>query len=239
MNMMQDLRYVSPEGFEAFPPGQLGRRHAFGPEGDYSGWLLDQQVIIRINRYLFLHGGLTGEIARLGFEGIDRSVKGGVRRYWECREVLIESGKITVSDDFLRTMEIAEELLSGNASGEEAEAAACLRRILENPGVARDGPLWYRGNSLEDQQVEGAQVSEVLELLDGEVMVIGHSITEEGRITSRFGGRVYRVDVGMAYADGGDPQALIIDNGEIRVFNARTGSMVPVEAELQEGTGSL
>ncbi len=114
MNMMQDLRYVSPEGFEAFrdeedpqvrreafnrfdhqirderlsredvqrrfedlyPPGYFGRRAAFGPDGIYSRWLLEQQVIIRLNGIVFVHGGLTEETAGLGYEGINRADHG-------------------------------------------------------------------------------------------------------------------------------------------------------------------
>ena len=277
MNMVQDLRYVSPEGFEAFraeedpqvrreafnrfdrqirgeklsredvqrrfvdryPPGYFGRRDAFGPDGIYSRWLLEQQVIIRLNGIVFVHGGLTEEIAGLGYEEINRAVMTAIRNYWKLRDLLIDSGKVTVSDDFRQTMRIAAELVSGRANKVEKKTAAGLRLVLKTPAVTGDGPLWYRGNSLENERVERERVAACLEMLGGRAMVLGHSITKGGRITSRFGGKVFRADVGMAYEGGGVPQALVIENDEVRVFDVRAGALVAAVVEPPEGEGAL
>lgn len=277
MNMMQDLRYVPPEGYESFideedpdqrreaskrfygqiraeglnrenfqrrfedtyPPGYFARRSAFGPDGVYSNWLLDQHVILRLNGFVFVHGGLTEETAGLGYERINQSVKNGIRNYWKLREVLIESGKMTVSDDFRRTMGIAAEVLSGMANKVEKEAAGALREILKSPAVSPEGPVWYRGNSLEPERVERERVAACLETLGGRAMVVGHSIAKEGHITSRFGGKLFRADVGMAYPGGGAPQALVIEDTEVRVFDARTGELAVATIEPPEGEGAL
>ena len=95
----------------------------------YSRWLLEQQVIIRLNGIVFVHGGLTEEIAGLGYEGINRAIMAGIRNYWELRKVLIDSGKVTVSDDYRLTMGIAAEFVP--------EMAA---KVKNNPAVTRDGP---------------------------------------------------------------------------------------------------
>ena len=100
----------------------------------------------------------------------------------------------------------------------------------------RDG---QRGNSLENERVERERVTACLEMLGGRAMVLGHSITAGGRITSRFGGKVFRADVGMAYEGGGVPQALVIENDEVRVFNARTGVIGTAVAELPDGESAL
>ncbi len=277
MNMMQDLRYVSPAGYEAFrdeedlqvrreafnrfdhqirderlsredvqrrfedlyPPGYFGRRAAFGPDGIYSRWLLEQQVIIRLNGIVFVHGGLTEEIAGLGYGEINDRVMTAIRDYWELRDVLIDSGKVTLSDEYWPTMRIADELLSGRATKVEKKAASGLRLILETPAVAGHGPLWYRGSSLENERVERDRVADCLEMLGGRAMVLGHSIAKGGRITSRFGGKVFRADVGMAYPGGGAPQALVIENDEVRVFNPRAGIMAAAAVEPPEGEGAL
>ena len=277
MNMMQDLRYVPAEGYEAFrdeedpevrrrasrrfnaevrgerltrenfqrrfvdsyPKGYFGRRNAFGPDGVYSSWLLEQQVIIRLNGFVFVHGGLTEETAGLGYERINRSVKNGILNYWKLREVLIASGKVTVSDDFHRTMGIAAEVVSGMANKVEKEAAAALRETLKSPAVSPEGPVWYRGNSLEPERVERERVAACLELLGGRAMVVGHSIAKQGHITSRFGSKLFRADVGMAYPGGGPPQALVIENDEVRVYNARAGELAVAAIEPPGGEGAL
>ncbi len=87
--------------------------------------------------------------------------------------------------------------------------------------------------------MERDRVTACLEMLGGRAMVLGHSITEGGRITSRFGGKVFRADVGMAYPEAAIPQALVIENDEVRVFNARTGMIGTAVAELPDGESAL
>jgi hypothetical protein len=76
-------------------------------------------------------------------------------------------------------------------------------------------------------------------MLGGRAMVVGHSIAKEGHITSRFDGKVFRADVGMAYPGGGAPQALVIENNEVRVFDARAGELALASVEPPEGEGAL
>ena len=77
MNLLGDLRYVEPAEFAAyadlespadraagkFPPGYLGKRAAFLPDGKYGKWLLAQPAVIRINDTLFMHAG-PGNVLR-------------------------------------------------------------------------------------------------------------------------------------------------------------------------------
>ena len=61
--------------YDQNPPGAVEMQLAFGPEGDYGRWVRDRRIVARINGIVFLHGGLTPEVAALGCEGINRTAQ--------------------------------------------------------------------------------------------------------------------------------------------------------------------
>ena len=56
------------------PLGMIELRQAFGPQGDYAKWIRERPTVAKINGVLFLHGGISPEIASLGCEGINAAV---------------------------------------------------------------------------------------------------------------------------------------------------------------------
>ena len=56
------------------PLGMIELRQAFGPQGEYARWVRERPTVARINGVLFLHGGISPEIAPLGCEGINAAV---------------------------------------------------------------------------------------------------------------------------------------------------------------------
>jgi hypothetical protein len=56
------------------PLGFVERMRAFSADGEYGSWLRDLNVVARVNGIVFLHGGLTPEVAALGCEGINKTV---------------------------------------------------------------------------------------------------------------------------------------------------------------------
>ncbi|KAH9267796.1 hypothetical protein BASA83_009735 [Batrachochytrium salamandrivorans] len=60
------------------------------------------------------------------------------------------------------------------------------------------GPLWYRGFATRDDNVFCDFVKDVLFNLKANRMVIGHTPTEDGRISNRCDGLVYIIDVGIS-----------------------------------------
>jgi len=59
---------------ERAPLGFVERTRAFQKDGEYGSWLRDLNVVARVNGVVFLHGGLTPEVAALGCEGINKKV---------------------------------------------------------------------------------------------------------------------------------------------------------------------
>lgn len=220
----------------AHPPGYYGRLREFGPEGEYAAWLLRQAVALRIDDTLVVHAGLTEETAGLGLDGLNRAVKEDIEKFWEARKVLEESDEVEEWATLQEVMRAAREIDSQKGMlriPEIRQAAADLMDMFESPAVASDGPLWYRGNAQENERVEGTRMELVLEMLGAERMVVGHTITRSGRITSRFDGRLVKADTGLYVNE--NPQAVVVDGGSCRVFDGGTGRYLSTMMEAPQG----
>ena len=175
---------------ERHPAGFFGRLRAFSPEGAYGEWLLEKPAVIKINGYVFLHGGLTDAVAGLGLEAINGGVHQSVREFLANRE-LVADGEILTYEEARE----AAEVLARNKSvrrrtPEKVAAADAILDHYDGLAFSPGGPLWYRGNSVENEQVERASLERVLDSLDARGVVVAHTPTGTGRINSRFNGRV-------------------------------------------------
>lgn len=70
-----DARAFRKTFYDQTPLGSVEMQIAFGPDGDYGRWVRDRNTVARINGVVFLHGGLTPEVAALGCEAINRTVR--------------------------------------------------------------------------------------------------------------------------------------------------------------------
>lgn len=93
-----------------------------------------------------------------------------------------------------------------------------LAKRLTPPDIvaANDGPLWTRVYSLEGGDADCASLSEVLTALNAKRMVVGHTV-QAGGVTSACDGKVWRIDVGMSKAYGGQIQAIEIRGDSVTV----------------------
>lgn len=104
----------------------------------------------------------------------------------------------------------------GMNAGVLADLTTGLPKFAAEPATtlagAEDGPLWYRGLALEDETTFAPEVDKILEAVRARAIVVGHTVTESGRITPRFAGRVVQIDTGMLTEvyKGGRPSALEI-----------------------------
>jgi hypothetical protein len=62
------------------PLGFVERTRAFSEEGEYGRWLRGLNVVARVNDVVFLHGGLTPEVAELGCREINKRVRREITR---------------------------------------------------------------------------------------------------------------------------------------------------------------
>ena len=108
----------------------------------------------------------------------------------------------------------------GINSAVRTDVTSGLEQVRQAPlhsiSMSEDGPLWYRGLAREDETVFAPEVDKILESVRAEAIVIGHTVSESGRIRSRFNGRVVQIDTGMLTSvyKGGRPSALEIVGDE-------------------------
>jgi hypothetical protein len=221
------------------PPGYLARLKAFGGSGSYGSWILGLPAAVKINDVIFVHGGLTPETAALGLREINRQIEAGLRAVTGSIDTL--DPMLYFPGSFADLLGIAQ-MLQGRRNAPDAAipsevfaAADAILKQVQGIAFAPDGPLWYRGNSLENERAEREPLGRTLQLLGARDLVVGHTITRSGKITSRFNSRVYRADVGMAY--GGKPAALILERGEAKALDPLTGSSGTPAAEPPPGEG--
>lgn len=62
------------EFFKEVPLGYLEMRLAFAPNTDYGTWLRTRPAVARINGVVFVHGGVSVEVAELGCAGINEAI---------------------------------------------------------------------------------------------------------------------------------------------------------------------
>ncbi len=223
---------------EKYPPGYFARQRAFSRKGEYGSWLLDQPSVIKVNGVLFAHGGLTPQVAALGLDGINERVRRGIRAFVESAEVL--QGVMTIPGGFGELHGTAKHVVQLAAEGRPIDpnlkrAAEVLLDQIDDLAFAPDGPMWYRGSSLDNERLERERVRKVFEDLSAHALVVGHSVTRTGRVSSRFQGHFIRADVGMGYGRQG--YAVIIENGTISTFDPETRRASVPYAEPPYGEG--
>jgi hypothetical protein len=190
MNVLGDLRYVTPGGFSEFadlavaavaslpevPEAFRGRVAAFRPGGVYARNFGSRRVVVIVGDTVFSHAGVLPEAASAGIDRLNAAVAAWVR---------------------------------GDA-GAEAVVAEISRP---------DSPIWTRelGGDLDPQAC--ARLGDALARLGARRMVVGHTVQPEG-ITSACDGRVWRIDVGLAAYYGGPTQALEIVGDDVRILDA-------------------
>jgi hypothetical protein len=235
---------VTPEmekaWMEAHPPGYLEFREALAPSGRYGKWLRARPAILRLDGTVYVHGGISPEIASMTPEAIAARVADEIRAFDSVKQFAVEQQIALPFFTFEELMgAISEELaFSRNAVARKQQEAAAqgksytppelekqrieiLEQFLGLPtwlSIHTNGPLWYRGFARLDEVEGSALVQGLLERWGASRFVVGHTPQSGGRIASRFGNRVLLIDTGMlglSYFPGGRASALEQAGGKI------------------------
>ena len=94
--------------------------------------------------------------------------------------------------------------------------------------VREDGPLWYRGLAREPETF-APELETILTAQQARAIVVGHTVTPNGRIQSRFEGRVFTIDTGLNadYVKNGRGSALEIQGGVFTAIYADGREILP------------
>ncbi len=227
---------------DRYPPGYFARLEAFSPQGTYGAWLLQRPAIIRLDKVLYVHGGLAPELAQLGLDGINQGVQTSLREFLDLQKKISEL--MAFPPNYTETYALAELITSGKLRGRAPEeytpVAKRLQELTDSLPFNVRGPLWLRENALENESLlEYNKFEESLKRLDAEYIVIAHTPTRFGNITSRYHDKIIRVDVAMVYVAQGNPWALIIEGGERKALKSRDPEKQgpPIEEKDVQGQG--
>lgn len=78
MNLTGDLRYVSPLDVADFGSA-AARAQAFGPQGALGSWLLDRDVVQKVDDTIYAHGGISPAWAARGLGAINDAARAALR----------------------------------------------------------------------------------------------------------------------------------------------------------------
>ena len=203
------------------PLGWVEYTEALAPKGVYGKWLRTLPVALMIDGSLFIHGGLSPQVAGMSVAEINAAVENEIktfdmaRRYLVSKSILPPTASVVeVGYTVQMIMVEAEQEDSTDVIRRHADQLHALADIDDWLIMAPDGPVWFRGAARWDEELRGAEMATLLDGVGAQVMVVGHTPNPDGRIHLRFKDRVFLIDTGMlsSYYTGGRPSALEIDD---------------------------
>ncbi|MBN1907570.1 MAG: metallophosphoesterase [Deltaproteobacteria bacterium] len=236
----QDDKNYNEEFDKLYPVGFTALDRAFGPEGAIGKWLLDQLLILKINDTLFVHGGIPFELMDKSLLEINTEGKKDINRYIDTVERLRKASVLPVYVGFYDRVSYlnarAKKIIDADPDIKlnSEKRPVWFDDVLElfeaqNAWfLSSDGPLWYRGTSLCNINIESFITERFLKRVKASRVVVGHTPTANGKVVERMDGLVIRLDTGMlkSYYKG-QPSALIIDNGGIHIHYAGDHDIQP------------
>lgn len=209
LNLLGDLRYVTPAEFAAYQaedPAHLpDNTHPPGFFGKRAAFARDGQY----GRWLL---GLPVAII--------------------INDTLFMHGGPSAVLAGLSIEEINQRYRAALSSVVSMPDAGRLDAAHQNPLLSDDGPNWYRGAALCNEASETDVLKPLLDGLGVKRLVIGHTVSRNLRVASRFDGTVVKLDTGMnrpVYK--GHPAALSLEHADMRVIYAEGGPPVAVPRE--------
>lgn len=215
-----------------FPPGYFGRVAAFGADGTYGRWLLDRPILITIDDWTFVHGGLPQMVADLGAESVNRQLLDDLSAYMETWRKILATDPLLIYTPFwtrAETVKLRAEELGAEQLGQLGER---LGELTESPIFNVNGPTWYRGDAMCNAIPEIPVTEAALAQLGARYFAIGHTVTPDRRVTWRwrtYENRVLMTDTGMLRSHyRGRPAAVILSgaNPEV-VYLDESGTQSP------------
>ena len=236
-----------PAWMDAHPPGFVEHREAFDPNGKYGRWLRTLPAVIKIEDTVFLHGGISPQLAPVSIDRISSAVQGELKLFDSYKQYMVEQ-KIALP--FYTLEELAAAAKSemdtlnnaiaqrpqGKDSGGTAAEREHLSRLEGFLGfggwlcIHPDGPLWFRGYDRWSDQEGEPLISAILTSLQASRIVVGHS-PQPGQIRPRFGGKLFLIDTGMlaGYFPEGRPSALELSGAKVTLIYAdRDAGRIPL-----------
>lgn len=238
---------------DAHPLGWIEYVAAISPEGPYGKWLRKRPVALELEEVLFVHGGISPEVQGMGPDALNHRLAEELATWDEVFEYLVTEELVLPWASIQDAASVASAALQARAGNLRSSEARALRRHAGRLGelrglsdwflLSKNGPLWFRGPAVWDENDDAELVDELLDGLGVDRIVIAHSTRADGRIATRFDDRVVLVDTGMLgppYYPNGRPAALEISNGGLAaVYRGSREVLVPPDATGEQVAHAL
>jgi hypothetical protein len=232
---------------QAHPPGYLEYVDAFGPDGRYGRWIRRLPAVARVGDTVFVHGGIDPEIGYRTLEHATNRAHTELTYFDRMRVVMARDGISLPFHSFTETIEAGRSELArvaATASPTDPRAAephrlAEVLRLGTWSIIAANGPLWFRGYATWTDE-EGSPLVDRLQQQYGRVrFVVGHTQTEDRRITPRFDNRVFLIDTALSshYEDGRASALEIVGGQYVAVTMDERRVLVGADAPAVSGVG--
>ena len=213
------LPETEAEWMTRHPLGFIEHRDAFSPQGTYGKWLRQRSALVKIDRVIFLHGGINPDLTSVQLDQINERVRGEIHQYDEARQYLADENVLLPFFTLQEAIVVAQaELIAERkrlAPSDETRQARITEFLTLGSWlcVREDGPVWYRGYDQWSEEEGVPKAEKILEAYNATNIVVGHTVQKTATIRSRFGGRILLIDTGMlsSYYRGGKASALVID----------------------------
>jgi hypothetical protein len=204
MRMLGDMRYVAPGEYAAFatPDSDALRQQVVEtyPADQRAGLLRDTPL------------GMIEMIRAFGPAGPYGSYLRKLNAVVKLNGIVFLHGGISPTVAAMSCTDINDTLRRELTQ----DLAKTRATPLESLTTREDGPLWYRGLARETESF-APQLEEILKAQQARAIVVGHTVTSNGRVDARFDGRVFAIDTGMNpdYVKNGRASALEFLNGVV------------------------
>lgn len=201
--------------------GQVEYLQEIGPKGEIGRWIRGLPSAVRIGGVVFVHGGISPELAGRRLKQINAEVRSEIHAFDHARQHLLERGRILPTSNLIEMLAAARDLQQADAETSQftPPEIAQLLEIDDWQMIRDDGPQWFRGYARWDEEEGRELMPAILESLKAEHVVVGHSPQRTKRIGSRFNSRVFLIDTGMLTSVyKGVPSALEIRDGRFKAL---------------------
>ena len=234
MGMLGDLRYVSAADYEAFRTAEseeLRERAsvALTVRAESAARTTSERFDRDGFRQRFLSATPLGWVERQIAFGPD----GQYGRWLRAREAVVKINGVLFLHGGINPAAAALgcEGINNTVRGELKELSTAGASLSTFLSLSEDGPLWYRGLAIESEATFANEVNRILARLQADAIVIGHTVSPNGRIATRFDGRVVQIDTGMlggTFYPGGRASALEIQDGRFVAIYENGRDQLPI-----------
>lgn len=233
MRMLGDLRYVSAGEYAAFRSDESEELR----ERYYRAILADATARAKASTQPFDETAFRStflEQTPLGWVEMQIAFgpKGEYGRWLRDRDTMVKINGIAFLHGGISPTVAAMGCVAVNATVRSELAAPLASLNAQTLATREDGPLWYRGLALEEESAFASEMDAILLKLNARAIVVGHTVSEDGRLRPRFGGRLVQIDTGML---GGS----FFPNGRASALEIRADQYTAIYEDKREALGRL